>query len=113
MAAQYYKMIQYLKAHFEVPDVRTPEQIARAQAASAEREQRRWGKGVRRWINKRAYHLYRHLERFLAKRGCVPETERPVKLYRDRGERRRSLKEPDISFLPRDEAARQMMYDCL
>jgi len=112
-AALYHRIVQYLMQHAEVPDSRTPEEIARHQAAAEARQARRWGTGVTKWVNKRAYHLYRHLERFLAKRGCVPNMERPLKMYKERGERRPSPKEPDVSFLPRDEAAVRAAYDLL
>lgn len=113
VAALYHKMVQFLRSRYEVPDPRTPEQIARFKAQSAERAGNRWGTGFRYWLNKRAYRLYRHLERYLARQKCIPSMERPLKLYAERGERRRSLKEPDISSLPRDEAASKAMYGLL
>lgn len=113
VAALYYKMIVYLRDRMTMTDTRTSEEIARAEAAKEAREARRWGTGLAKWTNRRAYRLYRHLERFLAKRGCIPAVERPIPIYKDRGERKRAIGQPDISFLPRDEVARQVMYDCL
>ena len=113
VSANYYKMFLYLRDHCHVKDVRTPEQVAKRDAAERARKAGRWGVGFDRWLNRKVFHLYRHLERWLADRGCIPDMERPLKLYKERGERRRSPGEPDISSLPRDEAAAAHAYDLL
>lgn len=113
VAALFHKMVIFLKNRYEVPDPRTPEQVAKFKALAEKKERNRWGSGFRHWVNKRAYRLYRHLERYLARQKCIPNMERPLKMYVERGERRRSLKEPDISFLPRDEAVAKAAYGLL
>jgi len=92
------KMISYLKSRVEVIDQRTPEQKKAFAAVSDNREKDKWGTGIARWINRRAFKLYRRLERFLSDRGVIPAMRRPFKLYPERGERRKSITSPDVSF---------------
>ena len=64
----------WLKARAEVRDPRDAEDRARFEAVQAKTDLWRWGYGksaFRRWLNHRAYKLYRSLERFLQKRGMV------------------------------------------
>ena len=91
-------MIEYLKSRVEVVDPRTPEQKIRFSAVDANREKDKWGTGITRWVNRRAFRLYRRLERFLSDRGVIPAMRRPIKLYPERGERRKSITTPDVSF---------------
>ena len=70
----------WLRAHAEVHDVRDAEDRAQFEAAEAKSRVWRWGADkswFRRWLNHRAYKLYRTLERFLQKRGMV-QTEGPL-----------------------------------
>ena len=113
VAALYHKMVHFMRKRYEIPDTRTPEQIAKYKALEAEKKRNRWGSGFQCWLNKRIYRLYRHLERHLARKKCIPDMERPLKIYVERGERRRSLTEPDISFLARDEVAAKAAYGLL
>ena len=64
----------WLKARAEVHDVRDAEDRAHYEAVVAKGDLWRWGVGksrFRRWLNHRAYKLYRTLERVLQKRGMV------------------------------------------
>lgn len=64
----------WLRARAEVRDVRDAEDRAHFEAVQAKTALWRWGYGksaFRRWLNHRAYKLYRSLERFLQKRGMV------------------------------------------
>lgn len=112
-AARYDKLVRYFNANIAIDDPRTPEEIAAYDAAARRRDEERWGTGFKRFVNKRAFKLYRHFEKFLVKRGCIPSGERPLKLYKDHGERKVSLSAPDASSLPRDEAAMRHAYGML
>lgn len=83
----------YLLANAFTTDPRTEEEKRKFAAIDARRDEVRYaGRGLTLWINKRAYRLYRHLEKFLVARGVLPRILRPVRLYDDRSERQMSLK---------------------
>lgn len=75
----------YLRTRVSTPDPRTEEE-RREYAESARRcGTLRWGPDrsrFRRWLNQRAYKLYRHLERLLQRRGLV-QTEGPLWFWED------------------------------
>lgn len=88
VAADYRKMVEGKIAHYvdvsqickfladrvSVPDRRTEEEKAAFVAAGRRQHEYRWGperSWFRRWVNQRAYKLYRHLERVLRKKGFV------------------------------------------
>lgn len=67
-------LTRFLKENYTVDDPRDDEGRRRFAAEAKQSDAWRWGKGkswLRRWINKRAYKLYRQLERILLKRGMV------------------------------------------
>lgn len=113
MAAQYHRMMRFLRDHYEVTAPSARGSAERYHAADAEKERRRWGTGWERWFQKRVYRLYRHLERYLAAHGRIPPMEHPLKLYPDRGERRRSFDTPDVSTIPGEAAKLHTGYELL
>ena len=112
-AANYMKLIPVFRERFEVTDPRSPEVKAKYAAAEKAKDERRWGKGFQRWLNKKVYHLFRFSADYLDRHGCIPSMYRPLKVYADRGERRPSLSEPDISGTPAELAAARRARDLL
>lgn len=63
----------YLMRHFQVDDPRSEEEKAAYAKALAERSLKRWGATPwTRWVNKRLFRLWRHLDRVLVKRKVIP-----------------------------------------
>lgn len=68
------EVCSYLGRHFKVDDPRTEEEKAAYRRIAAERKKPdRWGKsGWDRWVNRKLFKLWRHLDRMLIRRGVIP-----------------------------------------
>lgn len=67
-------LTRFLKENFLVSDPRSDEDRLRFVRETKRSDAWRWGKDAgrfRRWVNKHAYKLYRHLEQILLKRGLI------------------------------------------
>ncbi len=72
----YGRFVKYLGKNFSMPDIRTDEEKRGYAEIVANMRSCRWGVGKsrpRQWLNKRAYKIYRFLERILQRRGFVHE----------------------------------------
>jgi len=67
-------LVRYLAANYRVPDGRTPEEKAEFANMDTKIRSLRWGPNrsrFRRWLNQRAYKLFRHIESLLQRKGLV------------------------------------------
>ena len=75
----------YLRPRVSTRDPRTEEERKSYARSTRTNSTLRWGADktrFRRWLNQRAYKLYRHLERVLQRRGLV-QTEGPLWFWED------------------------------
>jgi len=79
------QFVHYLKPRFSAVDRRTDEERRKYNDLSHQMSSLRWGPDkstFRRWLNQRAYKVFRSLERYLQKRGLI-HSEGPFWFYED------------------------------
>lgn len=67
-------LARFLREHISVVDRRTDEERRKFESDCRRTASGRWGydkSAFRRWLNQRAYKLYRHLERVLRRKGLI------------------------------------------